>query len=227
VTPAEIQERVLAWAGAEPRQEWLLAARRQHFAREGEPHEEDKSFEARMNRLLDHYLFEFRPNGVDTTLELFLREGADALTTDERAQVRELGRGMRGLFEVRRVRTGEIRVRDTFAGTEHSVVERRMAVGLEKGDLIEARLLPHEGRLHFSSAFLFHPREVRRRILREVKRQTKAAAKDGGPPDVVGFLARMSRMALRQERYRNVRVESIYDFDAPDPALTPRPGSGA
>jgi hypothetical protein len=29
------------------------------------------------------------------------------------------------------------------------------------------------------------------------------------------FLAMLSRMALRLERYRNVRVESIYDFDAP------------
>jgi hypothetical protein len=32
---------------------------------------------------------------------------------------------------------------------------------------------------------------------------------------VVEFLALLSRMALRLERYRNVRVESIYDFEAP------------
>jgi hypothetical protein len=32
---------------------------------------------------------------------------------------------------------------------------------------------------------------------------------------VADFLAVLSRMALRLERYRNVRVESIYDFDAP------------
>jgi len=225
VTPAEIQERVLAWGSAGTRQEWLLAARREHFSREGEPHEEDKSFEARMNRLLDFYVFDFQPNGVDSTLELFLKDGADTLTTDERAQVRELGRGGRGLFEVRRISTGEIRVRDVFADREENVVERRMAIGLERGDLIEARLLPHEGRLHFSAAFLFHPREMRKRVLKEVRRLVKDASKANATVDVPALLAQMSRMALRLERYRNVRVESIYDFDTPDPALTPRPGS--
>jgi len=224
VTPAEIHDRVIAWADAPDRREWLLAARREHFGREGEPHEEDKSFEVRMNRLLDFYVYDFRPNGTDSTLELYLKDGAQELTTDERAQVRELGRGARGLFEVRKIRPGEIRVRDVFTDRDHDVVERRMATGLAKGDLIEARLLPHEGRLHFSSAFLFHPREVRRRILKEVRRCVKAAEK-GGTADVQGMLARLSRMALRLERYRNVRVESIYDFDAPDPALTPRPGA--
>jgi len=223
VTPQEIQERVLAWADAPERREWLLVARREHFGREGEPHEEDKSFEARMNRLLEYYVYEFRPNGADSTLELYLKEGADGLTTDERAQVRELGRGARGLFEVRRIRPGEIRVQDVFSGADHDVVERRMATGLAKKDIIEARLLPHGGRLHFSAAFLFHPREVRRTILKEVRRRVKASAR-GEALDVPGMIARLSRMALRLERYRNVRVESIYDFDAPDPALTPRPG---
>ncbi len=221
MTPSEIQDRVLAWAGGGSRQQWLLAARGEHFGRAGEPHEEDKSFEARMNRLLDFYLYDFRPNGVDTTLELYLKDGAEGLTTDERAEVRELGRGFVGLFEVRRIRPGEIRVRDVFSDTEHDVVERRMAVGLEKGDLLETRLLPHGGRLHFSSAFLFHPREVRKRILKEVRRRRKAAGK-GAAPDVSGFLCALSRMALKLERYRNVRVESIYDFEAPEPGLATR-----
>ena len=223
MTPSEIQERVLAWAGAAPREQWLLAARREHFGRSGEPHEEDKTFEARMNRLLDFYLYDFRPNGVDTTLEMYLKEGADDLTTDERAEVREVGRSLLGLFEVRRIRPGEIRVRNVFTGQDCDVVERRMAAGLDKGDLLETRILPHGGRMHFSPAFLFHPREVRRRILKEVKRRVKAAGK-GGTPDVPAFLSTLSRMALKLERYRNVRVESIYDFDVPEPALTPRPG---
>jgi hypothetical protein len=87
-------------------------------------------------------------------------------------------------------------------------------VALEKGDILEARLLPHEGKLHFSSSFVYHPREVRRAILKEAKRLTLAAP-PGQAPDGDEFLAQLSRMALRLERYRNVRVESIYDFDAP------------
>jgi hypothetical protein len=41
---------------------------------------------------------------------------------------------------------------------------------------------------------------------------------------VRGFLAQLSRMAFKMERYRNVRIESIYDFDAQDSRVgIPRP----
>ena len=46
-----------------------------------------------------------------------------------------------------------------------------------------------------------------------MKRLKKAAGKHGRP-DVAGFLATLSRMAFKLERYRNVRLESIYDFEA-------------
>ena len=59
------------------------------------------------------------------------------------------------------------------------MTERRQVAGLEKGDLLEARLLPYEGKLVFSGAFLYHPREARKLILAEVKRLKKAAGKAG------------------------------------------------
>jgi len=214
VTLVELHDRLLAWAGAAERQPWLLAARAEHFARVGEPHEEDKGFEARMNGLLDHYLYDYRPDGLQTTLELFLRDGAGDLTTDERAEMRDLGRNLHVLLEVKKIRPGVVDVEDVFTGARHEVVERRALVALAKGDILEARLLPHGGRLHFSASSIYHPREVRRAILQEVKRRTKAAG-PGQRPDVEDFLAQLSRMALRLGRYRNVRVESIYDFDSP------------
>jgi hypothetical protein len=214
VTLAELHDRLLAWAGEAVRQHWLLEARRVHFASVGEPHEEDKSYEARMNGLLDYYLYDFRPEGNDTTLDLFLRDGAVDFTTDERAEMRELGRNLRALIEVKKIQPGVVEVEDVFTGARHEVVERRALVALAKGDILEARLLPHEGKLHFSSSSVYHPREVRRAILKEARRRAKTAP-PGQPPDVADFLAVLSRMALRLERYRNVRVESIYDFEAP------------
>ena len=98
-------------------------------------------------------------------------------------------------------------------------------MGLEKGDLFEARLLPHQGRLYFSGAFLYHPRAVRKRILAEVKRLRKQVGKRGSV-DVRAFLGRLSRMAFKLERYRNVVVESIYDFSVPEPTPSPRPPEG-
>ncbi len=210
---AEIQEKLLTWATDESRKEELLAARRYWFDRHGEPHEEDKTFETRMNGLLDYYLYEFRPPGsTETTIEIFMREAAPQLTTDELAHYRVLAKSVHGLFEVRRIRTGEVQLRDCFTDVVHDVTERRQMIGLTKGDLLEARLLPFQEKLFFSGAFLYHPQEVRKIILNEVKRRKKEAGK-GKLPDVEDFIATLSRMAFKMERYRNVMVESIYDFE--------------
>ena len=224
MTLQQLHEKLLSWATAEPREEHLLAARQEHFGLFGEPHEEDRSYEARLNAMLDHYLYDFLlPGEGGTVLERFLSEVGTTLTADEKAAFRALAGNVHGLFEVRRIRNGQIRLRDVFTGRDHDVTERRPTVGLEKGDLLEARLLPFEGELFFSGAFMYHPREARKPVLAEVKRLRKAAG-DGAVPDARAFLARLARMAMKLERYRNVRLESIYDF-APE-TTTPRPGRG-
>jgi len=224
MTLQQLHERLLSWATAEPRKDHLLAAKREHFERHGEPHEEDRSYEARVNGMLDHYLYDFRPGGgTGTTLERFLEAEGPSLTSEEMSAYRDLARGLHALFEVRKIADGKVRLRDVFAATDHDVTERRNVAGLAKGDLLEARLLPFGGDLFFSGAFLYHPREVRKEVLAEVKRLKKAAGK-GGTPDVPSFLSQLARMALKLERYRNVRLESIYDFSAEARTMTPRPG---
>jgi hypothetical protein len=219
----ELQDKLLAWATSDARKAELLAARRDYFDRHGEPHEEDKSFETRMNGMLDHYLYDFRPPGsTETTIEIFMRVMGPQLTTDELALYRLLAKSIHGLFEVKKIRPPEVRLRDIFTDVAHDVTERRQMVGLEKGDLLEARLLPFEGKLFFSGAFLYHPQEVRKTILGEVKRLKKAAGK-GNQPDVESFIATLSRMAFKLERYRNIKVESLYDFRAEARVHTPPP----
>ena len=219
----QLHERLLSWATAEPRKDELLAAKREHFERHGEPHEEDRSYESRVNGMLDHYLYDFRPGaGAGTTLERFLAAEGATLAPEELAAYRDLARGVHALFEVRKIADGKVRLRDVFSVTDHEVTERRNVAGLAKGDLLEARLLPFGGELFFSGAFLYHPREVRKEILAEVKRLKKEAGKGDGP-DVAAFLDQLARMALKLERYRNVRLESIYDFSPEARTMTPRP----
>ncbi len=211
----ELHEKLLAWATSEARKEELLAARRIYFDLHGEPHEEDKSFEARMNGMLDYYLYDFRPpSSPETTLETFMRDEGPQLTTDDLAHYRVLAKNVHGLFELKKIKEGQLRLRDVFRDVDHDVTERRHMLGLEKSDLLEARLLPYDGALYFSGAFLYHPQEVRKTILSEVKRLKKQAGK-GQVPDVESFLATLSRMAFKLERYRNVKVESLYDFRQP------------
>jgi hypothetical protein len=223
MTLQELHERLLSWASAPPREQDLLRAKREHFEAHGEPHEEDRSFEVRVNRMLDAYLYEFRPTGgLGTTVERFVDAEGPALSPAELTAFRALAQSVLGLFEVRKITDGRVRLRDVFTGRDVEVTERRQVAGLDKDDLLEARLLPYDGGLWFSGAFLYHPREARKAILAEVKRRRKALPK-GTAPEVTPFLAELSRMALKMERYRNVRLESIYDFSPEARTWTPRP----
>ena len=104
---SELQEKLLTWATSENRKEELLSARRDYFDRHGEPHEEDKSFETRMNGMLDYYMYDFRPPGSpETTIEIFMREMGPQLPTDELAVYRVLAKSIHGLFEVKKIRPG-------------------------------------------------------------------------------------------------------------------------
>jgi hypothetical protein len=223
MTLQELHERLLSWATAEPRKEDLLAARREHFAAHGEPHEEDRTYEVRLNGMLDFYLYDYSPpGGESTTLGRFLELEGASLEPADAAAYRDLAGNLHGLFEVRRIKDGVLRLRDAFTGSDHDVTERRQVLGLQKGDVLEARLLPYAGGLFFSGAFIYHPREARKPILVEVKRLRKAAGK-GGTADPRALLALLSTMALKLERYRNVRFESIYDFSPSARAAPPRP----
>jgi len=223
VTLGELNDQLLSWASSDPQDPLLLAARRRHFERYGEPHEEDPSYERRMNGMLEHYLFDDRPEpGAPTALERFLAGEGAARPPEEQAAFRALAANRHGLFEVRALAPGRVDLRDVFTDQAFEVSERRQVAGLARGDLFEARLVPFAGQLCFTTAFLYHPSEARPRILEEVKRVRRAAGKLGRP-DVIGLLAALSRMAFKLERYRNVRLESIYDFGGEARTQTPRP----
>jgi len=223
MTLQELHERLLSWATAEPRTADLLAARSEHYGRYGEPREDELTYEPRVNGMLDHYLYDFRPNGGKTsTLENFIAANGAEMDPATLEAYRRLTGNVHGLFEVRKIEEGRVVLRDVFSDVDHDVAERRQLAGLRKGDLIEARLLPFGDQLLFSGAHVYHPTEVRKRILAEVKRLRKEAGRTGRP-DVKSFVATLSRMAFKFERYRNVRLESIYDFTAEPLAVTPRP----
>jgi hypothetical protein len=227
MTLQQLHERLLSWATSPAREHELLRAKKEHFERFGEPHEEDRSYEVRVNGMLDHYLYDHRPaGGIGTTLERFIEAEASSLAPEDLAAYRALAQNVHGLFEVRKINKGSVRLRDVFSGKDHDVTERRHVVGLAKDDLLEARLLPFGGTLFFSGAFLYHAREARKAVLAEVKRMKKAAPRGTGL-DVEAFLARLSRMAMKMERYRNVRLESIYDFSPEARTFTPRPQGGS
>lgn len=206
-------ERLIAWSSTPEHKDELLRAKAEYFALAGEIFEDDRSFDTRMGAFLEYWLFDRKLEGTDTTpAEAFLAAEGERLSPGDLDAFRGLTRTVHGVFEVRKLvtKTG-LRVRELTTGAEHEVFERRGLVGLAKGDLLEARLVPYEEKLLFSGTFLYHPKEARKVIAKELKRRRKA----GELPTPGAFAHELAKMALKFERYRNVAVENIYRFGPP------------
>lgn len=189
----------------------VLDARRAWFAGHGEVFEDDRSFDARMAAFFDYFVFEFpTPPHGRTPARLFLERHGDRFGAEERLAVEGFVRTHRSLFEVRGLAEGRVRVRDLFHGGLLEVVERRLWAGVQRGDLVEARVIPVGGQLAFAKGFCFHPREARRVVLAQLARLQSAPTAEFSRE---GWMATLGRMALKVERYRNIRVTDIYAFD--------------
>lgn len=203
-------DQLIAFASNEDRKPDLLAAKAEYFQRTGEVFEDDKQFEMRMASFLDHFLFDrLRPESGKTPAQELL-EARSAVDPGEVAAFRSFTETVHGLFEVRKIKPGIVRLRELFGGKEFDVTERRHTVGLEKGDVLEARLIPFDGALVFSSAFCFHPREAVKAIKKEVKRRKKVMP-DALPLELTWEAA---KRALKADRYRQIAVDKIYDFES-------------
>src|SRR3954447_17364902 len=186
-------DQLLAWAARDVND--IVEAKTEYFGGTGgEVHEDDRCFEQRMQAFFNWYLLDRQKNGSSPVQGYLQGQGARLGARDkdgmlgltqarlpaDKDVMLGLTQSRLGLYEYRGRRgflrppkQGQVRVRDVVSGDDFNVTERRQMHGLEVGDLLEARLVPVAGAYHFSSSFTYHPREMRRAILREVKRRKK------------------------------------------------------
>jgi hypothetical protein len=201
---------LFALASKEERKPDVLAARAEYFRLTGEVFEDDRNFEMRMACFLDYYVFDHRSPSTGRTAAEELHTAKLLASAPEAAVLEAFTRTVHGLFEVRKLGAGFVRLRELFSGEDYDVTERRALAGLQKGDVLEARLIPLDGGgLVFSSAFCFHPREAVKAIKREVKRRKKKEP-DRPPQQLVWEAA---KRAMKVNRYRQIAVDKIYDFE--------------
>jgi hypothetical protein len=201
-------EELIAFASSESRKPDLLAAKEEYFRLTGEVFEDDKSFEQRMASFLDYYLFD-RPNSAGKTpASDFFEQRAPFAAEPGLSAYRGFTETLHGLFEVRKLKKGSVRLRELYSGKDYDVTERRHLAGLEKGDILEARLIPFAGHLLFSGAFCYHPKVASSAIRKEIKRRKKQEPER--PPKELAW--ECARMALKVDRYRQIAVDKIYDF---------------
>jgi len=200
-----------------PKVDDIVRAKQEYFSQTGgEVHEDDRCFESRLQAFFNWYLFDRKQDEV-TPAQRFLQDRGAELRGPDKDVLLGFTQTRLGLYEYRGrgglllgPKKGQVRVRDAITRKSYDVTERRQMHGLEIGDLFEARLVPVGSTLHFSTSFTYHPREMNPVILREIKKRRKK-----GTVEVRALAWELERMSLQAERFRNVNIEAIYNFDNP------------
>jgi hypothetical protein len=145
-------------------------------------------------------------SGEGTPLQIFVRRAG--LAPEERARFIGMAGNIHSLFEVKKLGDGRLSLRDLFTGELVVVAERRHVTGLQKGDILEARLIPLDTKLVFSpGAFQLHPRAAKKIIVQAVKRSRKE-----GRPSQAELVHRLQALNFRYtDRFRErVQIEKVY-----------------
>ena len=205
-TPYQYLEKLVALGPGEGYLEAVRDAKARYFRAAGEVFEDDPFFEQRMNCFLEYYLFDYPagPGGKSTTA-LVIERGRETLSADELVAFAGFDRSIHSVFEFKKKAGDLLHVVNLYDGENYEVFERRTLAGLDKSDIFEARLMPFGDKLHFSNAFVFHPKEVKKFVLTELK-----AFKEQGPPKPTAVVHRLAYLRLKFDRFRRVDAAKIY-----------------
>jgi hypothetical protein len=187
----------------------VFKAKQEYFERAGVVYEDDQEFENRMCTFMDWYLFDRELPAIDLPpIKFYFRKNKDLFSSDELNLYKDFCATVHSIFYLRKVSGGTIFVKDLFSAKNHEVKDTEINLGFVKGDIFEARLIPFKGVYEFSKGFCFHPVEMEKFILGEIKkvryqdksRQTK-------------LILQLAAMKLKHQRYQHINIKHIYTFE--------------
>ncbi len=206
-------DRVAARATSESKLVEVRRARREFQELTGRFEEDEAWFEQRMTLFLEWYVLD--REGLDglTPAEQFLQAEAATLEEEDLEIFDGFCSTQRTLVRIERCRNGRIELTDMIGGAQWSVYQSDPMVGLQKGDLLDVRIVPFCGLLHLGHGMIFHPRAAT-----ECIQEVLAEAHGRGLLSTV-LLNLLASQRLRFERYRHVKVKNVYklppDWGAP------------
>ena len=122
----------------------------------------------------------------------------------EAEQLEYLTVTMRSVFEIQEIREKWLTLQDIVRGGKWFVESEFPTVGLNRGDIMGARIVFFGGRPTIGRGIVLHPKEAHEAILEIVAR----AREEGYPSSKL--IDHLDKMRLKLDRYSNVRIQHVY-----------------
>lgn len=190
------------------REDELLAARRRYVELVGEYFEDEDFYEERVKAFLEWFFFDYRLTAGVTPLELYLANFDAA--GDERAYLEDVSRNICSTFEIKKINPKKelIVLIDQRDAKKYEIKERRNPLGINKGEMLYARIFPHMGHWLFTDSFCAHPKDASSVIKKAAKLMRKT-----GEGDFCEWNIFLVRKRWLLERYPKAKPETVYRDD--------------
>lgn len=187
----------------------VYAAKQEYFEKAGVVYEDDGEFENRMCIFMDWYLFDRELPTIDLSpMKFYFRKFSDTFSPEQLEVYTEFCKTIHSIFYLQNIKDTVIVVKDLFSKKTYEVCDADINMGFVKGDIFEARLIPFRGAYNFSKGFCFHPVEMEKFILGEIK---KVRYQDQGRQ--TKLILQLAAMKLKHTRYQHINIKHIYTFD--------------
>lgn len=184
----------------------LALAKKEFFENAGTLDEHSNHYESRMAQFYDWYFFTRELVGYKQTPLESCHLIRELRFTDEEMKVVEILKQQRhSLFEVIKIKDGDVHIKDLLANEKLVVKASPYVFGFDPDEIFEVRLIPQGDSFIFTRGFCFHPKSVKKFILNEVKEHRKDRDLD---PDLL--MLRLIKMRYKFEQYKHVKPELIY-----------------
>ena len=183
-------------------------AREEFFSKTGKINEDDKFFENRMSLFLDWYIFDRKMSGTPhTPMKTFYIRNKDKLSEENLKIYRGMANHIHSIFTITTFKGNFAQVLDLASQKTYLVnpgsISMRLSISI--GDIFEGRIFPVDKEWWFTSGFCFHPKEVKKFILDEIKKSML-----GELHEKKELILNLAGMRLKYERYHHIQPEKIY-----------------
>lgn len=184
----------------------IKRAKEHYFTRAFKVAEGSDRYETELNLFFDWFVFERNLEREELTpIRLFCSKETSEMPQEKKQVFEALGSSFASVFELLKIKDDEAVIKDLFDGETYVVEEIENPKTFQKGDVFQARLVPLEDKILFSTSFLFHPKEAKAYLKKEIKKNKNLKADNKKE-----LMLRLALMKHRSEQYPHIDVSHIY-----------------
>ncbi len=210
---SEITDQLMGYFSVDRFQQDIEGAKKSFFEVAGIMDESRPDFEVKMSQFVDWFLYSrslYEEN--KRPIELIFDVNDYTIEEDLKEHYQNLLAIRHSLFEFLKLSKNDLYIKDIFSGYKHIIKDSPITVGFNKGELFEARLIPHKDSFIFSSAFCFHPPGATKYILKQVKllNKMKKISVEEKQLKKDELMLKFFQMKNKFDHYQHVAIEKIY-----------------